>query len=80
MDMRERKMNENDFKNPDGTYDGAAALAALSGLSKDEILWTWQRMKQLRLVEGKTSDEAKAIIAKEVKTTPWRVKTWKQVG
>jgi len=64
-------MTPNDFKNPDGTYDGAAALAALSGLSKEEIMWTWARMKHLRHVEGKTSEEAKAIIAKEVKLKPW---------
>lgn len=59
------------FKNPDGTYNVAEALAAASGLSKKEITWTWKRMKHLRQVEGKSSEEAKRIIMEEGKLKPW---------
>lgn len=57
-------------KNPDGTYDGAKALAAISGLSEAEIKWTFQRVKHLR-DEGKSPAEVKAIVKDEVRLKPW---------
>jgi hypothetical protein len=36
------------YQNPDGTYNGVAFMAAMSGLSEDEILWTWERAKALK--------------------------------
>jgi ribosomal protein L17 len=38
----------NDIRNPDGTYNGVKAMAQLSGLSEEEIRWTWERAKELR--------------------------------
>lgn len=61
-----------DFRNKDGTYNGAAMLAAASGLSKEEILWTFDRMKHLLNVEGMSKDEAKLIVSEECKEQPWR--------
>ena len=62
-----------DCQNRDGTYNGAQLLASVSGLSVEEIKWTWNRMKDLRQ-SGKSGDEAKAIIAEEVKSRPWEIR------
>ena len=35
-------------RNPDGTYNGMTVLSELSGLSQEEIMWTWERAKELR--------------------------------
>ena len=59
------------FRNPNGTYDGAAMLSAASGISRDEIMWTFERLKHLMHVEGKSKDEAKAIVADEGRSKPW---------
>lgn len=61
------------FRNADGTYDGVGMMAAISGLSRDEIRWTIDRMKQL-LSEGRTTDEAKAILKSEAKDRLWEKK------
>jgi hypothetical protein len=37
-----------DIRNSDGTYNGVKAMAQLSGLSEEEIRWTWERAKELR--------------------------------
>lgn len=59
------------YKNADGkTYNGAAMLAELSGLSIEEIVWSFDRMKQLRQ-EGKTKEESIKIIGEEGKSKPW---------
>jgi hypothetical protein len=64
-------------RNPDGTYDGAKALADFTGglISEAEIRWTFDRLKHLMHVEGKTKAEAKAIAAEEAKTKPWEPRT-----
>lgn len=56
------------FENKDrpGTYDGAAALAALTGLSRDEIAWTAKRIQWL-MKNGTPKDEAVAITKRESK-------------
>lgn len=59
------------FKNPDGTYNGAKALSAASGLPEGEILWTFNRLKHLMTADGKSKDEAKAIVREEAKCKPW---------
>lgn len=58
------------WRNPDGTYNGAKALAKLTGLSEAEIEWTWTRMKAL-IAEGKPIHEAKTILEEESKGKPW---------
>ena len=50
--------------------DTADFLAKMSGLSREEILWTFCRMRALR-AEGKTPAEAKAIVKEETKSKPW---------
>lgn len=62
-----------EFKNPNGTYNGIRMLAALSGLEEREIKWCADRLKQLLVVEGKPQDEAKAIVKREAATKPWLV-------
>lgn len=64
-------MNDDDYRNQDGTYDGAALLAALSGVSREEIIWTFNRLKYLRQVEGKSAQEAKRIVDEERTAQPW---------
>lgn len=59
-----------DFRNPDGTYNGVKMFASMSGLSEAEIQWTFLRIKAL-YAEGKTKQEAKAIVASEAKSKPW---------
>jgi hypothetical protein len=60
-----------DVRNPNGTYNGIAILARLSGLSEAEVAWTAERLRHLRLVEGRTVEEAKAIVAAECQARPW---------
>lgn len=59
------------FKNPDGTYNGAAFFASITGISQAELQWTASRLISLMKAEGKTKDEAKAIVAAEAKSKPW---------
>lgn len=59
------------FKNKDGTYDGAKALAAWSGLSYEEVTWTAKRIKQLMHEEKKSKEEALKIVKEEGKLKPW---------
>lgn len=57
-------------RNPDDTYNGVAALSALSGLDPCEIRWTFDRLKQL-MAGGHDKDAAKRIVANEAKSKPW---------
>ncbi len=59
------------FKNPDGTYNGTAAFASLTGIPPAELAWTAKRLMHLMKVDGKGKDEAKAIVATEAKGRPW---------
>lgn len=61
---------DKDFKNPDGTYNGVELLSSLSGISQTEIKWTFDRLKAL-MKDGKSKEEAKAIVTQEAKTKPW---------
>ena len=57
-----------DYKNKDGTYNGAKMLSNLSGISEEEILEVFERMKYLMDVENKSQEETKEIIRKEFPT------------
>ena len=59
------------FRNPNGTYDGAKALSAWTGLSYEEVTWTAKRLKQLMHEDGKTRQEALVIVKEESKSKPW---------
>ncbi len=60
------------FLNPDGkTYDGVRLMAAATGLSAAEIKWSFDRIKQLMHVEGKSKTEAVAILKTESAAKPW---------
>lgn len=59
------------FRNPDGTYDGAKAMSAWTGLSYEEVTWTAKRLKQLMQEDGKTKQEAIGIVKEEAKSKPW---------
>lgn len=66
------------FRNPDGSYNGVAAIHDLtkllypkSDISQAEIDWTFRRMKVLIQGEKKSKDEAKAIVREEAKGRPW---------
>jgi hypothetical protein len=64
------------YRNPDRpTYNGAAMLADATGLSQAEIVWTWERLKQLHQVEGRPMSEVKQIVAEESKSRPWLAKS-----
>lgn len=60
-------------QNPDGTFNGISLLSELSGLPDAEILWIFKRTQELRMVEGKTREEAKAIVKAEAVGRPWEV-------
>jgi hypothetical protein len=59
------------WKNPNGTYNGAQMLADVSGLSIEEIQWTANRFKHLLHVEKRSTIEAKAIVKAESASKPW---------
>lgn len=60
------------YRNENGTYNGAAMMADLTGLSREEILWTWKRLKELK-EQGLSADDMKATVAEEAKSKPWVV-------
>ena len=39
-------MSAERFRNPDGTYDGVAMLGHLSGLSREEVTKTFERIRE----------------------------------
>lgn len=53
-------------RNPDGTYNGITALAELSGLSEEEIRWTWERAKELRAA-GLSKEQLKRALKMEAR-------------
>lgn len=64
-------MSQVAFRNPDGTYNGVKTMAALSGLSEAEVLWTFNRLQQLIVREKKPAAEARAVVREEAKAKPW---------
>lgn len=63
------------FRNPNGTFNGVKAMAAMTGLSEAEIAWTADRIKHLMHVQKKPKAEALAIVREEGKDKPWEVKS-----
>ena len=59
------------YRNADGTYNGVDMMAELTGLSKEEVAWTAQRLKQLMVGEGMGKDAANIRIAQERVNKPW---------
>lgn len=60
-----------DYRNADGTFDGAAAMSAMSGISKEEIMWTFSEMKRLLCVEKLPRAEAMRQIKAQAALAPW---------
>ena len=58
------------FRNPNGSYNGIKALAAWSGLSEAEVKWTAERMKAL-IKSGVPAKQAIATLKEEAKSRPW---------
>jgi uncharacterized protein YoaH (UPF0181 family) len=48
-------------RNPDGTYNGVSAMSEMSGLSQEEIQWTWERAKELRAMGLSKEQVARAL-------------------
>ena len=67
-------MNFDKYQSSNGNYDGAAMLSDLSGLSKNEIRWTFDRLRHLIHVEGKTKEAAKVIVKNEAVNRPWEIR------
>jgi hypothetical protein len=60
------------YRNADrNTYNAAKMMADLSGLSQAEIVWTFNRLKNLMQYEGKTKEEAQAQVKIEAADRPW---------
>ena len=56
--------------NPDGTFNGAKAMSAISGLDQREIQWMFDRMKEL-VAAGVGPEERKRIVREEGVRKPW---------
>jgi hypothetical protein len=54
-----------DIRNPDGTYNGVKAMAQLSGLTEEEIRWTWERAMELRTAGVLDKDVMAAQLKRE---------------
>lgn len=59
-----KPLKPENHRNPDGTYNGISFMAALSGLTQDEIRWTFERTKAL-LATGLPRDEVVKIVKRE---------------
>ena len=58
------------WRNPSGTYNGAAMFAELTGITQEEILWSVERMKDLKK-QGLPRAEWARIVRDETKLKPW---------
>lgn len=60
------------YLNADGkTYNGVALLSDLSGLSRAEVTWTFERLRYYLREQGLPKDIAKRLVAQECKSRPW---------
>lgn len=57
--------------NGDGTYNGAAMLARLTGLPYEEVAWTAKRLQQLMREVGLPKAQAIAQVKAEAASKPW---------
>ncbi|NID14394.1 hypothetical protein [Luteibacter yeojuensis] len=58
------------WKNENGTYNGAAMFAELTGIPQEEIVWSANRMKELK-AQGVPRDQWSRIVGEEAKLKPW---------
>lgn len=59
-----------DHRNANGTYNGVTIFAEITGLPEAEILWMFNRLKEL-MASGVNKTDAKAIVADEGQRKPW---------
>lgn len=59
-----------DFANGDGTYNGVALLAALTGMPASEVAWTAERIKALT-AQSLPRPYIHAVVTEERKSEPW---------
>lgn len=59
-----------DFRNENGTYNGVAALAAITGIDPAEVEWTAKRIQALTKA-GVPKPYILAIVKAERKNKPW---------
>ena len=57
-------------RKPDGRWDGAATMATITGLSREEVVWTWERLSLL-LGSGMEKTEAMRLVKEQAKEKPW---------
>lgn len=72
--LEEDDMSFEQYRNPNGTYNGVKAMSDLSGLSEAEVLWTFNRIKHLIQVDKMPRLEAVAKVKEEGKSKPWEQK------
>ena len=58
------------WRNPSGTYNGAAMFAELTGIPQAELAWTAKRMGELRDA-GIPRPEWTRIVKEEAVSKPW---------
>lgn len=58
-------------RNPDGTWNGVATMALITGLSEAEIRWTWDRLSAM-LKSGMDKQEALRLVKEQAKEQPWK--------
>lgn len=59
------------MRNPDGSWDGAAAMAELAKIDPAEIRWTHQRLKEIKRLRI-PDQEAVRIVKNESRYQPWK--------
>lgn len=57
-------------QNADGSWNGARAMSAISGLDQREIQWMFDRMKELT-ASGVDPETRKKMVREEGKQKPW---------
>lgn len=67
----EQAMSTPPIANGDGTYNGAAMLAQLTGLPYEEVAWTAKRLQQLMRDAGLPKAQAIAQVKAEAASKPW---------
>lgn len=58
-------------RNSDGSWSGAATMAAITNLTEEEVRWTWDRLS-LMLQGGMDRYDAMALIKEQAKEQPWK--------
>ncbi len=63
-----------DHQNRNGTYNGVTFFSEMTGLSQDELTWTWKRLQELMNGQKMPKEDALAIVRREQKSRPWEVR------